>query len=67
VEISARNQLKGVVTEVKRGAVSAEVVVDIGGQSIASTITVGSLDRLGLRAGDKVTAIIKASDVIIGK
>lgn len=67
MEISARNQLKGVVTEVKRGAVSAEVVVDIGGQSIASTITVGSLDRLGLRAGDKVTAIIKASDVIIGK
>ena len=67
MEISARNQLRGQVVEVKRGAVSAEVVVDIGGQSIASTITVVSLDRLGLRAGDKVTAIIKASDVIIGK
>ena len=67
MEISARNQIKGQVVEVKRGAVSAEVVVDIGGQMIASTITVGSIDRLGLKAGDKVTAFIKASDVIIGK
>lgn len=67
MEISARNQLKGVVTELKRGAVNAEVIIDVGGQSIASTITVASLDRLGLKAGDRVTAIIKASDVIIGK
>jgi molybdate transport system regulatory protein len=67
MELSARNQLKGVVTELKRGAVNAEVIIDVGGQSIASTITVASLDRLGLKAGDRVTAIIKASDVIIGK
>ena len=67
MELSARNQLKGMVTELKRGAVSAEVIIDVGGQSIASTITVASLDRLGLKVGDKVMAIIKASDVIIGK
>ena len=67
MELSARNQLKGVVTELKRGAVNAEVIIDVGGQSIASTITVASLDRLALKAGDRVTAIIKASDVIIGK
>ena len=67
MELSARNQLKGTVTAVKLGKVMAEVVVDIGGQEIASAITLASAKRLKLKKGDKVTAIIKATEVLIGK
>jgi molybdate transport system regulatory protein len=67
VEISARNQLKGRVKEVKLGAVMAEVVVDVGGQEVVAAITRRSAESLGLKAGDQVTAIIKATEVIIGK
>ena len=67
MELSARNQLKGTVKAVKLGAVMAEVVMDIGGQEIASAITLASAKRLKLKKGDKVTAIIKATEVLIGK
>lgn len=67
MEISARNQIRGTITAIKHGAVMAEVVIDIESQELTSTITLGSLERLGLRVGDRVTAIIKASDVLIGK
>ena len=67
MELSARNQIRGKISSIKHGAVMAEVVIDIESQEITSTITMGSLERLGLKVGDRVTAIIKASDVLIGK
>ncbi len=67
MELSARNQLQGIVKSVKLGTVMAEVVVDVGGQEIAAAITRSSAERLKLKQGDRVTAIIKATEVLIGK
>jgi molybdopterin-binding protein len=67
MELSARNQLKGTIKSVHLGEVMAEVVVDIGGQEIASAITKTSAQRLGLAEGDEVVAVIKATEVLIGK
>jgi molybdopterin-binding protein len=67
LELSARNQLKGTVKSVKLGEVMAEVIVDVGGQEIASAITRTSAERLGLAEGDEVVAVIKATEVLIGK
>jgi molybdopterin-binding protein len=68
MELSARNQLRGTVMSVKRGAVEAEISIEIaGGHSIVSTISLASVDRLQLKEGDRVTAIVKATDVIVGK
>lgn len=67
MKLSARNVLKGKVTKVTKGAVAAEVEVDLGnGNIVASTITVGSAERLGLAPGVDAVVVIKASDVIIG-
>ncbi len=66
METSARNQLTGSVTSVTVGAVMAEVVVDIGGAQVVAAITKESAERLGLAAGMSVTAIIKATDVMVG-
>jgi len=65
VKLSARNQLTGVVKEVNKGAAIANVVVDVGGQRIVSSITVEAADELGLAEGSQVTVIVKASDVIL--
>jgi molybdopterin-binding protein len=67
VKLSARNQLAGKVVEVVKGQTTAHVRVDIGGKIITSSITNEAVDDLGLKAGDDVTAIIKSSDVMIGK
>jgi molybdopterin-binding protein len=67
MQLSARNQLKGTVTAVTSGAVMAEVVVDIGGQEVVAAITRGSVESLALAAGDDVTVVIKATEVILGK
>ena len=67
MEISARNQLKGMVKNVKRGSIMAEVLVDIGGQEVVAAITVSSVDRLKLAVGDRVTVIVKSTEVMIGK
>ena len=67
MQISARNQFEGRVKEVVLGNVMAEVVVDVGGQEVAAAITRRSAETLGLKAGDTVTAIIKATEVMIGK
>ncbi len=68
MRMSARNQLKGTVKEVKKGAVMAEVVVTLpDGQEIVSAITLGSVQDLDLKAGDSVIAIIKSTEVMIGK
>jgi len=67
MQLSARNQLRGTVKSVKLGAIMAEVVIDVAGNEIVSEISKGSAERLGLKAGDNVTAIIKATEVMIGK
>jgi molybdopterin-binding protein len=67
MQLSARNQLKGTVKAVKLGAIMAEVVIDVGGNEIVSEISKASVERLGLKSGDAVTAIIKATEVIVGK
>jgi molybdopterin-binding protein len=67
MRLSARNQLKGTVTKVTKGATTSHVVVDIGdGQTVTSSITNESVDELGIKKGGKVTVVIKASDVMIG-
>ncbi len=67
MEISARNNLKGTIRSVQMGDVMAEVVVDVGGQEVVAAITRSSAQRLGLKVGDQVVAIIKATEVMIGK
>jgi molybdopterin-binding protein len=67
MELSARNQLKGEVTNVKLGEVMAEVVVDVGGQEVVAAITRGSAERLNLSPGQAVSVIIKATEVMIGR
>jgi len=65
MRISARNQLKGTVLEVKKGATTSHVRVDIGGKVGTASITNEAVDELGIRIGNQVTAVIKASDVMI--
>lgn len=67
MEISARNQLRGRVTAVLSGEVMATVEVEIAASTITAAITAGSVERLGLKKGDDVIAIIKATEVMIGK
>jgi molybdopterin-binding protein len=66
MRISARNQIKGTVTEVKKGATTSHVRVDIGnGQIITSAITNEAVDELDIKAKGQVTVVVKASDVMI--
>jgi molybdopterin-binding protein len=67
MRISARNQIKGTVVDVKKGATTSHVRVDIGnGQTITSSITNEAVDELGIKAKGHVTVFVKASDVMIG-
>jgi len=66
MRISARNQIKGTVVEVKKGATTSHIRVDIGGGTIiTSAITNESVDDLGLKPGGKAIVVVKASDVMI--
>jgi molybdate transport system regulatory protein len=66
-KLSARNVLAGKVTGVLDGGVNSEVAIRLlGGAAIVASITKGSVEALGLRQGDQVSAIIKASNVMIG-
>lgn len=68
MKLSARNQLKGKIVDVKKGQTTAHVRIDIGDSVIiTSSITNEAVDDLKLKAGDKAVAIIKASDVMVGK
>jgi molybdate transport system regulatory protein len=68
MKISARNALKGKITAIKRGAVMAQITVDIGGRNaVSSAIFVESADDLGLKVGDEVLAVIKSTDVMIAR
>ena len=66
MQISARNQIKGKIVDLKKGATTAHVRVDIGGgQIVTSAITNEAVDELGLKVGGAVTVVVKASDVMI--
>lgn len=65
MKLSARNQLTGTIREIRRGEVTAHVVLDVAGQRLVSSITLEAVDELGLSEGGTVTAVIKASDVIL--
>ena len=67
MDISARNQLKGKIKQVTSGDVMSEVVVVVGGQEVVALITKSSVERLGLKPGDAVVAIIKSTEVMIAK
>jgi molybdopterin-binding protein len=65
MRLSARNQLSGTITGINAGAAIANVEIDVNGQRLVASITVEAARDLGLEEGKSVTAIIKASDVIV--
>jgi len=66
MKLSARNQLKGKIVEVKKGMTTTHVRIDIGGQIITASITNESADDLRLEKGKTAYAIVKASSVMVG-
>ena len=67
MKMSARNQLPGIIKKVKVGTVMAEVVLKVGDQELVAAITSGSAKRMKLKVGEKVFAVIKATEVMIAK
>lgn len=67
MKLSARNVLTGTVTAVEIGQVTSHVTIDVGGHLVTAAITNEAVIDLGLKVGDTACAIIKASDVIVGK
>ncbi len=65
--LSVRNQLSGIVKEVKLGSVMAEVIVKVGDNQLVSAITKDAAEDLALKAGDKVTVLVKSTSVMIQK
>jgi molybdopterin-binding protein len=65
MKISARNRLKGTVTEVTKGATTSHVKIDIGGAVVTASITNEAVDELKLAKGQTAYALIKASDVMV--
>jgi len=67
MKVSARNKLQGTIKEVHIGAVMAVVKVQVGENIIESAITKDAVEDMGLKAGEKVTAVIKSTSVMIMK
>ena len=67
MEMSARNQLPGTIKKGTAGAVMAEGVMQGGDQELVAAITSGSAKRMKLKVGDRVFAVIKATEVMIAK
>lgn len=67
MKLSARNVLKGTVVEITKGAVNAIVRIDIGGAVVSSSITMAAVEELELKVGEPAYAVIKASDVMVGR
>ena len=65
MKISARNQLEGTVQSITRGEAIANVAIDVAGQRLVASITVEAVEELGLSEGSQVTAVVKASDVML--
>ena len=66
MKLSARNILKGKITEVKKGTTTTHVLLDVGGTIVTASITNESADELKLAKGQSAYAVIKSSDVMIG-
>jgi molybdopterin-binding protein len=68
MKLSARNQIKGKIVSIAKGATTSHVRIDIGsGVVVTASITNEAVDELELAVGDDATAVIKASDVMVGK
>ena len=68
MKLSARNVLAGKVLEVKKGATTAHVRLELaGGATITASVTNDAVEELALKAGDQAYAVVKASDVMVGK
>lgn len=65
MKISARNQFKGTVVSIEEGAVNGIVQIDIGGNIVTATISMGSIRELGLKVGGTAYAVIKATSVMV--
>jgi molybdopterin-binding protein len=66
VRISARNVLKGTISDVRKGETTTHVQLDIGGMTVVSSITNEAAEELKLSKGQQASAVIKASDVMVG-
>ena len=65
MKLSARNVIKGKVVEIKKGAVAAQVRVDIGGHVLTSMVTVDAIEDLGIKQGDEVSVVIKSTEMML--
>jgi len=65
--LSARNHLKGTIDEIQMGDVLTHVTMRVGDSIIESVITRRSAEEMGLKKGDAVTAVVKATEVMIAK
>ncbi|MFE3837401.1 TOBE domain-containing protein [Pseudogemmobacter sonorensis] len=66
MKLSARNVLPGRVVEIVTGAVTSHVRIDVGGSIVTTSITNDAVRELGLKVGARASAVIKASDVMVG-
>jgi molybdate transport system regulatory protein len=67
MDVSARNKLPGQVKEVKLGQVMAEITLKIGENELVAVVTKTSAERLGLKVGDEAYALVKATEIMVGK
>jgi molybdopterin-binding protein len=65
--LSARNQLKGMIVDIKLDTIMAHVVIEVGENQIDSVITRRSADEMQLKVGDAVTVVIKSTEVMVSK
>ncbi len=68
LKISARNRLSGEIEAINQGEINSEVVINVGNEDkVVTVITTSSIKSMNLKVGSKVDAIIKASDIMIGR
>lgn len=67
MQISVRNKLAGTVKEVRLGVIMAEIIIQVGDNQVVSAITKDAAEDLALKVGDKVTALIKSTSVMVQK
>lgn len=65
MKVSARNAFSGIIVDIKKGATTAHVVIDVHGIKVTAAITNEAVDDLALKVGGSATAIVKSSDVIV--
>ena len=67
MKISGRNKLQAIIKEIVKGGVMAKIVMDYKGDELVAVITNDSVDDLELKVGDKVTALVKATEMMVLK